>query len=338
VLPCWAVVTARGDPAEMVGAAFLLVGAAIVLWMKLVSYVHCGFDCRDRRRTGEPLPGEKGFEGAVEDAPGAVSYPDNLTASNLLYYVAAPTLTYQVNFPRSPKVRLKWLARRALESLVAGAVLLIMTDQYLIPAFANSMMPFHRMDWSLMLERILKVSLPMLYVWLTGSYLLFHLLLNISGELLRFGDREFYRDWWNAATLEDYWRLWNMPVHRWMLRTVYFPCLRLKVPRQGAVLAVFFVSAVFHELVVGVPLRMFRAWAFLGIMLQIPLIMATRWMASRLKNQKLGNIAFWVSFCIIGQPVSAIMYYHDFLVEHHSEVLLALARASEKAPHCLVAP
>jgi hypothetical protein len=27
--------------------------------------------------------------------------------------------------------------------------------------------------------------------------------LNILAELLRFGDREFYKDWWNARTVEE---------------------------------------------------------------------------------------------------------------------------------------
>lgn len=31
----------------------------------------------------------------------------------------------------------------------------------------------------------------------------------------------------------------------------------------------FFVSAVFHELLVGVPLHMLRLWSFWGIMLQV---------------------------------------------------------------------
>lgn len=35
--------------------------------------------------------------------------------------------------------------------------------------------------------------------------------------MLRFGDRVFYRDWWNANTIEAYWRLWNLPVHYWMV-------------------------------------------------------------------------------------------------------------------------
>ena len=27
--------------------------------------------------------------------------------------------------------------------------------------------------------------------------------LNILAELVRFGDREFYKDWWNAKTVEE---------------------------------------------------------------------------------------------------------------------------------------
>lgn len=39
------------------------------------------------------------------------------------------------------------------------------------------------------------------------------------------------QEWWNATTVGEYWRLWNQPVHKWMLRHVYFPLLRHKVPK-----------------------------------------------------------------------------------------------------------
>ena len=39
--------------------------------------------------------------------------------------------------------------------------------------------------------------------------------------------------------------------------------------RTSAMILVFFVSAVFHELILGVPLHMVRFWAFSGIMLQV---------------------------------------------------------------------
>jgi hypothetical protein len=77
------------------------------------------------------------------------------------------------------------------------------------------------------------------------------------------------QDWWNAATLADYWKLWNVPVHKWMLRTIFFPLVRRGAPRLASLLFVFLVSAVMHELAVGVPLRMLRGWAFWGMMLQV---------------------------------------------------------------------
>lgn len=77
------------------------------------------------------------------------------------------------------------------------------------------------------------------------------------------------QEWWNAATLAEYWKLWNLPVHKWMLRTIFFPLVRRGAPRLASLLFVFFISAVMHELAVGVPLRMLRGWAFWGMMLQV---------------------------------------------------------------------
>jgi hypothetical protein len=42
------------------------------------------------------------------------------------------------------------------------------------------------------------------------------------------------QDWWNATTVGEYWRLWNQPVHKWMLRHVYFPLIRHGVPKFQA--------------------------------------------------------------------------------------------------------
>ena len=37
-------------------------------------------------------------------------------------------------------------------------------------------------------------------------YLYFHLFMNLLAELLRFGDRVFYKDWWNCTEIGSYWR------------------------------------------------------------------------------------------------------------------------------------
>ena len=78
------------------------------------------------------------------------------------------------------------------------------------------------------------------------------------------------QDWWNATTIGDYWRLWNMPVHKWLLRHVFAPAQRaLGFNKFFAMTLVFCVSAAFHELLVGWPLHMVKGWAFWGVLGQV---------------------------------------------------------------------
>jgi len=171
-------------------------------------------------------------------------------------------------------------------------------------------------DWLVMIERILKLSIPTLYFWLAMFYSLFELWLNVLAEITRFGDREFYKEWWNATTLGEYWRLWNMPVHKWMLRHLYFPATNVGMPKFAAGVLVFFVSAVFHEVLVGVPLHMIRGWAFWGLMAQVPLMWVTEQLKRTLRSDRIGNVFFWVSFCFLGQPLAEILYFHDYRKSH----------------------
>lgn len=54
-----------------------------------------------------------------------------------------------------------------------------------------------------------------------------------------------------------------------LLRTIYFPAMRAGLGRYWSLVLVFFVSAVAHEVMVGVPLHMVKFWSFAGIMLQV---------------------------------------------------------------------
>ena len=49
--------------------------------------------------------------------------------------------------------------------------------------------------------------------------------LNILAELLRFGDREFYKDWWNAKTVEEVVLFLFFPLDS-VFCYVYSPCWR----------------------------------------------------------------------------------------------------------------
>lgn len=49
------------------------------------------------------------------------------------------------------------------------------------------------MNYLRFMERLLRLAVPNTAVWLAMFYLVFHLWLNILGELLLFGDRMFYK-------------------------------------------------------------------------------------------------------------------------------------------------
>ena len=60
------------------------------------------------------------------------------------------------------------------------------------------------------------------------------------------------------------------------VRHLYFPIIRLGINKTGAMIAVFFFSAVMHEYVISIPFHMIRPWSFLGMMGQIPLVAITK--------------------------------------------------------------
>jgi len=53
------------------------------------------------------------------------------------------------------------------------------------------------------------------------------------------------------VTLDEYWRKWNLPMHYWLTRHIYFPIKRRKIGRGMAMGIVFAFSAFFHEYIVA---------------------------------------------------------------------------------------
>ena len=71
-----------------------------------------------------------------------VQYPDNLSLKDIYYFWMAPTLCYELNFPRSGRIRKMFLLRRALEVVVGINIMLALGQQWIIPSVVNSLIPF----------------------------------------------------------------------------------------------------------------------------------------------------------------------------------------------------
>lgn len=320
----------RGEQFSLVGAMSVSM-LYLILFLKLWSYAQTNHWCRRKqkgsftknrlRRQSLSAPNSKALheenhEALLENEPPIVQYPENLNLKDLVYFLCAPTLCYELNFPRTSRVRKRFLIKHILEFVLGVNLVMALFQQWMIPSVTNSLVPFSQLDYIRIAERLLKLSVPNHLIWLCFFYLNFHSFLNLMGELLHFADRTFYNDWWNANNIDTFWRTWNMPVHRWAVRHVYIPIIEHGYSRGIASLAVFLISALFHEYLVSVPLQTFKVWAFMGMMAQIPLSIISRFVEINL-GPRWGNIIVWSSL-ILGQPLAIMMYYHDYAVTHYT--------------------
>lgn len=244
VIPCYFVWTSKAHPT----ANLIYLLESVIIWMKLISYAHANKDLRvaSRRAKRQERDGNVSASQSTDDLAFAdnngkpvsaeqyarnlsevkdielpfLLYPMNITLSNLLFYMVLPTLCYQLNYPRSPEIRWNKVVFLVARMIFVFFMVIFSVEQYITPTLEASVMPMESGDILAVMERLLRLSIPNTYVWLLGFYFYFHLWLNLLAELTRFGDRVFYKDWWNARTIDRYWRLWNMPVHHWVTRHI----------------------------------------------------------------------------------------------------------------------
>jgi diacylglycerol O-acyltransferase-1 len=292
--------------------ALTLLEMAAVVSMKQISFAHVCSEVFNRTQS----KGKSDLPELSKELKAVVSkYPGSLKLGHFLYFLAAPTLCFQFHYPRTERIRKTWLLKRIGELLIGISLFLIMVMQYMTPLIQNTvtLIDSNDLTWLKLMERHLKLAVPNLFNWLLMFYCTFHCWLNILAELLRFGDRSFYLEWWNSRTLGEYWRLWNLPVHYFLLRHVYTPLLNIGLSKAVSTFGVFFVSAVVHEYLISGSFSIISYWAFLSMIGQVPLVIAMDSMKSQLEKSQLGNVFFWVMFCIVGQPLAVIIYsYHAF--------------------------
>ncbi|EXJ95373.1 diacylglycerol O-acyltransferase [Capronia coronata CBS 617.96] len=280
---------------------------AIVVWLKTCSYAFTNRDLRHAMLH----PG--GPESALPEIYSKCPYPRNVTLRNLCYFWWAPTLVYQPYYPRTDRIRWTFFFKRVGEVLALCVFIWLICAQYAIPVLHNSLDGMAVLDFSSIAERLMKLSTISLIVWLAGFFALFQSFLNALAEIMMFGDRGFYEDWWNSTSLKMYWATWNKPVYHFMRRHIYSPLVGRGWPPQVASALVFAFSGLLHELAVGVPCHSILGVAFLGMVLQLPLIQFTESLTRKDGTGKvIGNCIFWINFVFVGQPLAVMIYFFSW--------------------------
>ena len=118
----------------------------------------------------------------------------------------------------------------------------------------------------------------------------------------------------------------------------------------------FFISAVGHEIVIGVPTHILQGWAFGGMIAQVPMIWVSEVLYNFEKNRRkkhrrrskqnqqgenvtvesvldeeeeeknerpinIGNYLFWISFCVFGQPFCVLLYYRAYYMRENPDLV-----------------
>ncbi|KAG9294243.1 hypothetical protein G9A89_021602 [Geosiphon pyriformis] len=239
------------------------------------------------------------IENCLISTSGKISYPDNLSFTKFADYLFIPTLVYEFEYPRTTKIRPWYVFEKALATLGTFFLLYVNTETYIIPVIPRATESFAK--------AFFQMSLPFMVNYLLIFYIIFECICNLFAELSCFADRNFYDDWWNSATFDEYARKWNKPVHHFLLRHVYQSSIQsYKLSKRDASFMTFFLSSLVHELVMIVVARKIRMYLFFLQMLQLPLIWIGQMPA--IKQRKwLGNAFFWFGM-FSGPPLLGILY------------------------------
>jgi len=155
----------------------------------------------------------------------------------------------------------------------------------------------------------LQLCVPANLCWFLAFYCVFKANFAILAEVTHYPIKRFYEDWWNATTVEDFWRRWNVPVHDFAVHHVFHPCMRsLKLSARAAGAVVFVLSALLHELTFAVAFRCPNCYFItMGMLLQVPLIHYSR----HFRGRRRGNILVWMNF-VLGITLMAQLYFHQW--------------------------
>ncbi|KAI7777174.1 hypothetical protein LA080_003906 [Diaporthe eres] len=154
------------------------------------------------------------------------AYPNNMTFQNHYEYIVFPTLVYELEYPRSERIDWSYVAEKAAATFGLIFVMMMVSQAFIYPVVMKTVRMkeagltlverFGEFPW-LLSDLVFPFMMEYLLTW----YLIWEAILNLLGELTYFADREFYSDWWNSVSWDQFARDWNRPVHNFLLRHVY---------------------------------------------------------------------------------------------------------------------
>ena len=140
-----------------------------------------------------------------------------LSFSKYLYFLFAPTLIYRDAYPRTKTINWKFVAQCLLE-VVAVFFVFPFSAVNCFPSSERWAQKFTVNEVLLLIvEKIVYAAIILVCPFFMG----FHSFHNFVAEILQFGDRLFYLDWWNEHTINGWLLKYDKLVQDWLYYYVY---------------------------------------------------------------------------------------------------------------------
>lgn len=248
------------------------------------------------------------FEG-MDNVP-VVPFPKNITVRNFFEYSMFPTVVYSLSFPRTRSIRWGYVIEKVFGIFGIIFLMIVVANRWIYPLVLEclELRNLSARDRIIPFVFILFDIIPAFMMeYLFTFFIIWDAILNAIAELSRFGDREFYGPWWSCTDWLEFSRIWNVPVHKFLLRHVYHSLIStFEISKSTAGLVTFVVLSIVHEIVMYVIYGRLRGYLLMLQLSQLPLIALSR--TKILRDRKvLGNFICWFGF-ISGPGTVCVMY------------------------------
>ena len=192
------------------------------MFMKIHSYITNNLELEYYRREVDKFVGDSKKDSDKEASAkidalkselkkGNTQFPNNVSLYNFWDYLLIPTLVYELEYPRTDTIRLSYIVEKIVACLGIVVTLYFMVEHYIYPSL-------QQLQQQTVVETVLQLLIPFTVGWLMIFYIIFECVCNAFAEFTRFADRDFYEDWWNSSSYDEFARKWNKPVHEFLLR------------------------------------------------------------------------------------------------------------------------
>lgn len=285
-------------------------------------YINFNYDNSDKKKNNYTPNKEKKYPIKITNLFTGIESL-SVEMRKFLYFFFCPTFIYRDIYPRLPYIRWNNVIIQLFNFIICIFSIYIFFRYSCEPYFSSYNISNYLSIYQFIYDS-LTFAFPGMMFMITGFFLILHTWQNLFSELLTFGDRLFYEDWWNCTNFEEYYRKWNLVVHEWLYYYVYNDSIRLSKGRISKTISkflVFIISNILHEVIIYLFMGSF--FPILGIFFGGPGILFTY---IKFKNSK-ANILFWVKLFIgIGliltlflREIQAIFLFEEkgIVVESH---------------------